>query len=109
MISGFLITSHLLREHDETGGISILHFYARRVRRILPVALCVAVVTLVAACLLWFPLRATQVPLDGASAIAFVANFHFMALGTGYLQQDAAVSPFQHYWSLSIEEQFYAI
>jgi len=109
VISGFLITSHLLREIETTGSLSIMAFYSRRVRRILPVALFVALVTVILAFILWFPQRASQVLIDALSAIGFVANFHFMALGTDYLQQDAAISPFQHYWSLSIEEQFYAI
>ncbi|MBU2960794.1 acyltransferase [Citreicella sp. C3M06] len=109
VISGYLITAHLLREIEATGTVSILGFYAKRVRRILPVALLVAAVTVLAAFVLWFPPRAVQVLLDGLSAIGFVANIHFMALGTDYLSHDAAVSPFQHYWSLSIEEQFYAL
>ena len=109
VISGYLITAHILREIESTGSLSILGFYSRRVRRILPVALVVLIMTVMTAYILWLPPRASQALVDSFSALAFVANFHFMALGTDYLQQDAVASPFQHYWSLSIEEQFYAV
>lgn len=109
VISGFLITGLLLRELDKSGSISLRAFYARRVRRIVPVAMLVLVVTTVAAFLFWYVPRALQVALDAISAAFFVANWHFMATGADYLQADGPVSPVQHYWSLSIEEQFYAV
>ncbi|PTV94940.1 peptidoglycan/LPS O-acetylase OafA/YrhL [Rhodobacter aestuarii] len=109
VISGYLISAHILREVETTGTLSFRDFYLRRVRRIFPVAFVVAVATVIVSFLLWFPPRAIQASLDALSAMLFVSNFHFMAIGTDYLQQQAAVSPFQHYWSLSIEEQFYTI
>jgi len=109
VISGFLITGLLIREYDATGSISLRAFYARRIRRIVPVALVVLVVTVVAAFTFWYFPRAIQVALDSLSAAFFVSNWHFMAVGADYLQADGPVSPVQHYWSLSIEEQFYAV
>lgn len=109
VISGFLITTLLLREIDQTGTVSIRAFYARRVRRIVPVAFLVLVVTTAAAFVVWSLPRATQVALDSLSAALFVSNWHFTAIGADYLRADGAVSPVQHYWSLSIEEQFYAV
>lgn len=108
VISGFLITGLLRREAELTGSISLRAFYARRVRRIVPAALLVLVVTSLAAFALWFLPRALQAFTDAVSAALFVSNWHFIALRVDYLQDAAAVSPFQHYWSLSIEEQFYA-
>lgn len=109
VISGFLITGLLLKELDATGSISLRGFYARRVRRIVPVAMLVLAVTVVAAFALWFFPRALQTLVDAISAALFVSNWHFIGVGANYLQARAVVSPVQHYWSLSIEEQFYAI
>jgi peptidoglycan/LPS O-acetylase OafA/YrhL len=109
VISGFLITGLLLRELDRTGSVSLRGFYARRMRRILPAAVTVLAVVVVAAFALWFLPRAVQTLLDAISALLFVSNWHFIATGADYLQAAGAVSPVQHYWSLSIEEQFYAV
>ncbi|WP_345752733.1 acyltransferase family protein [Microbacterium rhizophilus] len=109
VISGFLITGLLLRELDQTGSVSLRAFYARRARRIVPAAALVLAVTTVGAWIVWFAPRALQVTLDALSALFFVSNWHFAELGTDYLQAEGPVSPVQHYWSLSIEEQFYAV
>lgn len=109
VISGFLITGLLLRELDATGSVSLRAFYARRIRRIVPVALFVLLVTVIGAFAVWFAPRALQTALDALSAALFVSNWHFAALGTDYLAGGGAVSAVQHYWSLSIEEQFYAL
>jgi peptidoglycan/LPS O-acetylase OafA/YrhL len=106
VISGFLITTHLLESLAADGRISFPAFYARRARRILPAALLVAALTTIAAWL-WMPPLALEEVARGAIATAFyVPNFLFAVQGTDYL---AGTSPsvFQHYWSLGIEEQFY--
>lgn len=106
VISGFLITTHLLESLAADGRISFPAFYARRARRILPAALLVALLTTIAAWL-WMPPLALDEVVRGAIATAFyVPNFLFAVQGTDYL---AGTSPsvFQHYWSLGIEEQFY--
>ena len=106
VISGFLITTHLLESLATHGRISFPAFYARRARRILPAALLVAALTTVAAWI-WMPPLALEEVVRGAIATAFyVPNFLFAVQGTDYL---AGTSPsvFQHYWSLGIEEQFY--
>ena len=106
VISGFLITTHLLESLERHGRISFPAFYARRARRILPAALLVALLTTVAAWI-WMPPLALDEVVRGAIATAFyVPNFLFAVQGTDYL---AGTSPsvFQHYWSLGIEEQFY--
>lgn len=108
VISGYLITGLLLRELDTTGSISLRAFYARRVRRIVPVATLVLAVTVAAAFAIWFQPRAWQTLLDAISALFFVSNWHLIATGADYLRATGPVSPVQHYWSLSIEEQFYA-
>lgn len=109
VISGFLITSLLLREIESTGTISMRGFYARRVRRILPAASVALLAVTVAAAILWYVPRALQTALDALSAVLFVSNWHFIGVNVDYLAGAAATSPVQHFWSLSIEEQFYAI
>lgn len=109
VISGFLITGLLLREFDRTGKISFRGFYARRIKRILPAALSVTVVTVVVASVVFSRARFHTVAIDGLWATFFSANWRFISLGTDYMHVDDALSPLQHYWSLSIEEQFYFI
>ncbi|KUL28674.1 acyltransferase family protein [Actinoplanes awajinensis] len=108
VISGFLITSLLLRE-AATGRVSIRRFYARRAMRLLPAAALVLVTTLVAA-RLWLPaIRMGELARDALSAAGYVANLRFAVTGTDYLNADAPPSPFQHFWSLAVEEQFYLV
>ncbi|WP_104193287.1 acyltransferase family protein [Cryobacterium sp. Y82] len=109
VISGFLITSLLLKEHARTGRISLVDFYRRRIRRILPVSLLVLVVTVAVGFLVLPSARALSTLWDGIYSALFVANWHFAAVGTDYLQATNAVSPLQHYWSLAVEEQFYFV
>lgn len=109
VISGFLITGLLLREQEKTGSISFWGFYRRRIKRILPAATLVVVLTVAAAFALLSRVRATNALWDGVWASLFAANWHFAAVGTDYFQPDVAVSPLQHYWSLSVEEQYYFV
>ncbi len=103
VISGFVITGLLLREHEETGRTSILGFYARRSRRILPAATLVILVTVFATYVLVGTTSGFNTADDGRWAAAFVANFHFEAVGANPL------SSLGNFWSLSVEEQFYVI
>jgi peptidoglycan/LPS O-acetylase OafA/YrhL len=109
VISGFLITGQLTRELQTRRRVSFLAFYARRARRILPAAMLTVMVTALASALLLNPLAAQRALTDGLSAIYFGANFHFAAVGASYFNQGISPSPFQHFWSLSVEEQFYAV
>ena len=109
VISGFLITGLLLREHERTGRIALLQFYARRARRLLPAAIVVLVATLVVAINVVDPLDRPAVGLDGASAALSIANIRFALASGDYFSSVAAPSPFLHYWSLAVEEQFYLV
>ncbi|GIF18583.1 peptidoglycan/LPS O-acetylase OafA/YrhL [Actinoplanes tereljensis] len=109
VISGFLITSLLLREAEQTGRISVPRFYARRAMRLLPAAAVVLITTLVAA-RLFLPLtRLGEFCKDALAAAGYVANLRFAEAGTDYLRADQSPSPFQHFWSLAVEEQFYLV
>ena len=109
VLSGFLITGLLVGEGQRTGRISLRRFYARRARRLLPVAVLVLVVTDLAAYFLLLPTRAHSVVVDSFWSVASAANIHFARLGTDYFEQTRPPSPVQHYWSLSVEEQFYFV
>jgi peptidoglycan/LPS O-acetylase OafA/YrhL len=107
VLSGFLVSNVILNEVDETGRLRLGRFYARRVRRLLPAALVVIVAT--SAVLVLFASLARRVTLvrDAQSALLYVANWHFAGASSDYFATDVAGSPFLHFWSLSVEEQFY--
>ena len=107
VISGFLITSLLVREMAATGRLSIPRFYARRAVRLLPAAALVLATTLIAARLLLPVVRLGAFAKDALAATGYVANLRFAVTGTDYLSADQSPSPFQHFWSLAVEEQFY--
>src|SRR5919108_4514526 len=102
VLSGYLITGILLRGH-----LSLGEFYVRRARRILPAAALTLVVTdLVAWHLLNF-VRAREAVSDSIWGALFGANVHFAQQGSDYFSQGQPSSPFLHFWTLSVEEQFY--
>lgn len=108
-LSGFLIGRVLFDEHIRTGGVSIRGFWSRRLRRLMPAALAAIAAIVVAANWLadpsqWFRLRA-----DSLSALFYVANWRFIAAGDQYGAAFSSISPFTHFWTLSIEEQFYLL
>ena len=109
VVSGFLITSLLLRERIDTGRVDLIGFWARRARRLLPIATTVIATVVVAG---WMILPMTDRPRLGRDALAsslFSANWVFAERGTDYLAADTDPSVLQHFWSLGVEEQFYAV
>ncbi len=109
VISGFVITGALLRERDAGGTTSVLGFYVRRVRRILPASTLVILVTVVGAYVVLGPVGGNAAADAGRWAAVFLANFHFARTGTDYFLASAPPSPLLNYWSLAVEEQFYAV
>lgn len=109
VISGYLITKGLVSELRRKGTISLTDFYARRVARILPAAALAIIATAALAWLLLPETRWKQIGMDGlASALSYV-NWGFAGNSVNYLTQGQAESPFQHFWSLAVEEQFYLV
>ncbi|MGL5910457.1 MAG: acyltransferase family protein, partial [Phycicoccus sp.] len=106
VISGYLITRHLHTELTTHGRIDLLDFYARRIRRLLPLATLVTIATVIATWLIASPLEARRAARDALWATLFAMNIHLANTGVDY-QADQDPSLFQHYWSLAIEEQFY--
>lgn len=109
VISGFLITGNLLREHRRTGRISPITFYTKRAKRLLPAAIATLTLTVVLANLILNTGRAREVWWDAVAGFFFSANWRFASAGTDYFQSSAPPSPLQHFWSLAVEEQFYFV
>ena len=110
VISGFLITGLLLREHEKRQKISIPGFYARRARRILPAGMVVIIATVLGAYHYQNFISYALTAQDGRWAALFAANIHFANVGTDYFtQNNLQSSPLLHYWSLAVEEQFYFV
>jgi peptidoglycan/LPS O-acetylase OafA/YrhL len=109
VISGFLISSHLLRESEATGRIGLKQFYARRIRRLLPASMLVLAVTLVATVVLLTQTAWRQILPQIAASAAYFVNWVLAATSVDYFAEDNDPSPVQHYWSLSVEEQFYLV
>ncbi|WP_353353761.1 acyltransferase family protein [Intrasporangium sp. DVR] len=109
VISGFLITSGLLTEAERSGTVSLLKFYARRARRLLPAATVVLVATALVGWQVMPRSEWSDLSTDVIAAALYVVNWALAFRAVDYLAEDAAVSPVQHYWSLSVEEQFYVI
>ncbi len=108
VISGFLITTILLRELS-AGTFSLWSFWNRRLRRITPVLFVVTSVTLLASMLVVFPPNLPTVAFDALSAIGSFANYNVWLNYGDYWGSAAETSFFLHAWSLSVEEQFYLI
>lgn len=109
VLSGFLITSLMLAEQDRTGTVDRGAFWARRARRLLPASwLVITVVTVVAS------IGATTAELadlrrDALGAVFYVENWVQASINADYWDRFTAPSPFRHFWSLAIEEQFYIL
>ncbi|GAA4288136.1 acyltransferase family protein [Georgenia daeguensis] len=109
VISGFLITSLLLREIARDGRVDLPRFYARRARRLLPAAALVVVATIVGAWFVLSPMVGKETAVDGLWTVFYALNLKLAAEGTDYLNAQEAPSLLQHFWSLAVEEQFYLL
>jgi peptidoglycan/LPS O-acetylase OafA/YrhL len=109
VISGFLITRLLLGEVEKTNGISLVRFYARRAKRLLPLSAILLASVGILSIVLLSPVRAVEVSGDIISSALYTANWHFAAQSVDYFAQGIEPSPVLHLWSLAIEEQFYVV
>ncbi len=107
VISGYLITSHLVREVDKTGRLRLGRFWAARARRLLPASLLALLVTAVAVIVVVPRSQWNQFLSEVIASASYVQNWLLAANAVDYLAADNPPSPAQHFWSLSVEEQFY--
>jgi peptidoglycan/LPS O-acetylase OafA/YrhL len=110
VLSGFLITGLVVREIEKTGKVSIRNFYARRAKRLLPMAALVLVFIAIGTLFIFSLARQVEIGGDVFAAALYFVNWHFIIQGVDYFAAaDGIHSPVQHYWSLSVEEQFYVV
>lgn len=108
VISGFLITSHLL-QRPPVGVIGLLTFWSRRIRRLLPAA-CLVLAATLAASRLVAPSTTWQATADHIRAAAlYFVNWKLAAESVDYLAREDSATPVEHFWTLSVEEQFYLL
>jgi peptidoglycan/LPS O-acetylase OafA/YrhL len=109
VISGFVITMQMGKLYEANPSTFLRVFYSKRVKRILPAALLVSVASIFATTYLLGPVAGNEAKVDGGWTTIFFGNFHFHETALNYFETGTQQSPLQHYWSLSIEEQFYLI
>ena len=109
LISGYLITSIILKELVTRGSFSFKHFYERRIRRILPALLFVMLVSLPFAWMYLLPSSFIDFSKSILYSLGFSSNYYFWYSGHQYGAESGFLKPFLHTWSLSVEEQFYIL
>ena len=109
VLSGFLITTLLLREAGDRGRIALAAFWVRRARRLLPLALLVVTTVMVVGWATTDPSELGALRADGLWTLFYGANWHLIGSGQSYFAAFAAPSPLRHAWSLAVEEQFYLV
>lgn len=109
VISGFLITSLMIREVTATGRLRLSAFWARRARRLLPAATLALLFSAMLA--VWVLPDSDRSAFGGdiVAAATYVVNWRLGYRSVDYLAQDVGSSPVQHFWSLAVEEQFYIV
>jgi peptidoglycan/LPS O-acetylase OafA/YrhL len=110
VLSGYLVTHVLISDlWSSSGSVSLATFYSRRVRRLLPAAVLTLLATAALFTLVASPLEARESVDSFRAAFLYFANWHFIGASTDYFAGDVNADPVLHYWSLSIEEQFYFV
>lgn len=109
VISGYLITGLILREIEKTGRLDLQEFYQRRIKRLLPTSVFVLFVTATVGYFVLPPITRDALGRDLFAAATYISNYLFAWWQNDYQNLDATPSPFIHYWSLAVEEQFYVI
>lgn len=107
VLSGYLVTMVLLTDLASHGRVRLVRFYARRARRLVPAAAFAVVGTAIGSVLVASLVDRATIVGDATASSLWFANWHFLAEANDYFNADGPESPFLHFWSLSIEEQFY--
>lgn len=107
-ISGYLITSLLLAEWNQTQRVDLKAFWLRRARRLLP-ALYVLLITVLAVAVIFLPEEVASLRQDSTAAFFYVTNWYLIFTNRSYFELVGRPPLLQHLWSLAIEEQFYLL
>jgi peptidoglycan/LPS O-acetylase OafA/YrhL len=109
VVSGYLITSMLVSEIETTRHISLVNFYAKRARRLLPASLLMTCVVLIACRFIYSPEEIIEFANTAFYSIFFSSNFWFINKASDYFAASSSANPFLHTWTLGVEEQFYLV
>ncbi|MGP4844767.1 acyltransferase family protein [Marinobacter sp. 1Y8] len=109
VVSGFLITGALVRRIEEQGAIPFQKFWSGLLKRLLPAAVTVILATLVATVMLLPKTQWIITLKEAAAATFYVENWQLALNNVDYLAQNTSARPFQHYWALSVQGQFYLL
>jgi len=109
VISGYLITGLILREIENTGTLNLQSFYQRRIKRLLPTSVFVLFVTAIVGMFVLPAITRDALGRDLFAAATYISNYLFAWWQNDYQNLNATPSPFIHYWSLAVEEQFYLV
>ncbi|MBO0819218.1 MAG: acyltransferase [Nocardiopsaceae bacterium] len=109
VISGYLITGHLWRGFSATGKLSLVDFWGRRARRLVPAAAIVLAVTWIVSRLVLPVTRLADTAQQILASALYFQNWQLAHDAVDYLKSSQTATPVQHFWSLSVEEQFYLV
>lgn len=109
VLSGYLISGLIVREIEMRGRLDLVHFYARRARRLLPASLLMVAVTSGAIALLLSPPEQVNLSSAARATAGYFSNMWFAGEASDYFGPRIETNPFLHTWSLAVEEQFYAV
>src|ERR1700744_1818699 len=109
VISGYLITGHLWRGYAQTGKVGLADFWGRRARRLVPAAALVLTVTWIAARMIQPATQLVDTAQQILASALYFQNWQLSSDAVNYLKSGDTASPEQHFWSLSVEEQFYIV
>jgi peptidoglycan/LPS O-acetylase OafA/YrhL len=109
VISGYLITGHLWRGYAQTGKVSLADFWGRRARRLVPAAALVLTVTWIAARVIEPATQFANTAQQILASALYYQNWQLSSDAVNYFKSANAATPVQHFWSLSVEEQFYIV
>ena len=107
VISGYLISTLLVNEYNRENRIDFLNFYSRRIKRLLPAALLVTIVTVAVFSIFYAPHESKTLTSTALASLAYLSNMWFAHKSTDYLGENEELDPLLHTWSLGVEEQFY--
>ena len=109
VISGYLITGHLWRGYAQTGKVGLADFWGRRARRLIPAAALVLTVTWIASRVIEPATQLANTAQQILASALYYQNWQLSSDAVNYFKSGNAATPVQHFWSLSVEEQFYLV
>lgn len=108
VISGYLITAHILNELRKESHFSLRNFYVKRIRRLFPSLASTVIISFIVAAFIFSPEDLISVSSSAIAALFSVSNILFWSQ-TGYFDSESYVKPLLHTWTLSIEAQYYLL